>query len=137
MLFDYFHLQENIYDIIFSTPQQSLVARVLINHMKKNNNELSKTEMSAIATQMHEGTFVTEIDEGQYKGRVVRLSYNKRQFYERILTPMKSMGLIDYDLYKKTYTVSKKFHSVLGDIGVMWNKEVTRPVKHIPRQSIK
>jgi len=27
-----------------------------------------------------------------------------------ILTPMKSMGLIDYDMYKKTYKISDKFN---------------------------
>jgi len=129
ILYDYFNLQDSVYDIIFSTPQQSMVARVLVNYMKSHNNEVSKSEMSAIANQLHEGTFVTEIDEGELKGKTVRLSYNKRQFYDRILTPMKSMGLIDYDLYKKTYRISRKFSSIQTQIGNMWNKEVERPHK--------
>ena len=129
ILYDYFNLQESVYDIIFSTPQQSMVARVLINYMKVHNSEISKAEMSAIANQLHEGTFVTEIDEGPYKGKVVKLSYNKRQFYDRILTPFKSMGMIDYDLYKKTYRISKKFGTIQSQIGNMWIKEAERPIR--------
>jgi hypothetical protein len=37
---------------------------------------------------------------------------------------MKAMGLIDYDLYKKTYRVSSKFTADLVKIGSMWKQEV-------------
>ena len=85
--------------------------------------------MSLFATTLHEGTFETEIEEPAYKGKRVKLSYNKRQFYDRILTPMKSMGIIDYDLYKKTYKLSDKFYNEIMQIGVMWRHELQKPAR--------
>jgi hypothetical protein len=67
---------------------------------------------------------IARIDKPEFRGKEVKLSYNKRQFYDRILTPMKSMGLIDYDLYKKTYRLSDKFNKMLIKIGLMWLKEL-------------
>jgi len=64
--------------------------------------------------------------EEPYRGKKVKISYNKRQFYDRILTPMKSMGIIDYDLYKKTYRLSDKFNKDLIRIGLMWLKELRK-----------
>ena len=127
VLFDIFNLPEDVYEIIFATPQQKIVAKVLINSMKNNQNEFNKTTMSVFATQLHEGKLVTEIDEPSFKGKQVKLSYNKRQFYDRILTPMKSMGLIDYDLYKKTYRISDKFSTLMTTVGLMWKREIERP----------
>ncbi len=54
------------------------------------------------------------------------MSYNKRQFYDRILTPMKSMGMIDYDMYKKKYMISEKFADAVKKVGFMWVQEVRR-----------
>ena len=59
-----------------------------------------------------------------FAGKKVKLSYNKRQFYDRILTPMKAMGMIDYDLYKKVYRLSDKFNQAMIKIGLMWLKEL-------------
>ncbi len=56
----------------------------------------------------------------------MKISYNKRQFYDRILTPMKSMGLIDYDLYKKTYKISVKFTNDMMKIGLMWKTRLRK-----------
>jgi len=39
---------------------------------------------------------------------------------------MKAMGLIDYDLYKKTYRISSKFTADLVRIGGMWKKELQK-----------
>ena len=127
ILFDQFHLPEDIYEIIFATPQQKIVAKVLIQEMKSNGGEVSKSVMSWVATQLHEGKLITAIDDPVYKGKEIRISYNKRQFYDRILTPMKSMGLIDYDLYKKTYKLSEKFNKNMMRIGLMWLQELRRP----------
>ena len=60
------------------------------------------------------------------KTEKTKISYNKRQFYDRILTPMKGMGMIDYDLYKKQYFISDKFQKDMIRIGLMWNKEVNK-----------
>ncbi|MEM4268140.1 MAG: hypothetical protein QXK37_04910 [Candidatus Woesearchaeota archaeon] len=124
ILFDRFNLPNDIYEIIFATKQQKIVGKLLIKEMKKHNGEMSKADMSAFATALHEGTYVTEIDEPQYAGKKVRVSYNKRQFYDRILTPMKGMGIIDYDLYKKTYKLSDKFNQSMIKIGLMWIREM-------------
>lgn len=126
ILFDRFNLPEDIYEIIFATRQQKIVAKLLIGEMQSKGGEFNKTEMSFFATKLHEGELIAEIDEEPYKGKKVKLSYNKRQFYDRIVTPMKSMGLIYYDLYKKTYKVSDRFNKELIKIGLMWVQEVRK-----------
>lgn len=124
ILFDQFNLPDDVFKIIFATEQQEIVAKELIRHMKENGGEIGKTEMSIFATKLHEGELVTQIDKPPYKGKTVKISYNKRQFYDRILTPMKTMGIVDYDLYKKTYSISDKFNKLLIKIGLMWVKEI-------------
>src|SRR3989338_6646210 len=128
ILFDQFHLPEDIFEIVFATTQQKIVAKVLVKTLNEKNGEMNKTEMSYFATKLHEGQFVTEIDEPGYEGKKVKLAYNKRQFYDRILTPIKSMGMIDYDLYKKTYKVSDAFNKEMIKIGLLWLRELKRPV---------
>jgi len=127
ILYDRFNLPDDIFEIIFATKQQEIVAKLLINYMKKNDNEITKTEMSLFATKLHEGELIGEIDEPPYVGKKVKISYNKRQFYDRILTPMKSMGLIDYDLYSKVYRISDKFNKDMMRIGLMWLQEIQKP----------
>jgi|TARA_B100001964_G_C14098339_1_gene538097 hypothetical protein len=130
ILFDRFNLPEDIYEVIFATKQQIIVAKLLIEMIKGNNGEINKTEMSLFATKLHEGNLITTlIDEPPYKGKKVKISYNKRQFYDRILTPMKSMGLINYDLYKKTYKISDNFNKEMIRIGVLWMQEMRKPAK--------
>lgn len=126
VLFDQFNLPEDIFEIIFATKQQVIVAKLLIRHMKENSNEIGKTEMSLFATQLHDGNLITVLDEPEYRGKKVKISYNKRQFYDRILTPMKSMGIVDYDLYKKTYSISEKFNKNMMKIGLMWLQELRK-----------
>lgn len=123
ILFDIYNLPEDVYEVIFATPQQKIVGTLFIKMMKEKKGEITKTEMSLFAQQLHDGNLVAEIDEPGYKNKRVKLSYNKRQFYDRILTPMKGMGLIDYDLYKKTYKISDKFNKALIKIGLMWMRE--------------
>jgi hypothetical protein len=89
---------------------------------------MTKTEMSLFATQLHDGEYIAELEEPPYFGKKVKLSYNKRQFYDRILTPMKSMGLIYYDLYKKTYSLSDKFSKMMQKVGVQWTLELKKPL---------
>ena len=127
VLFDLFHMPDDVYEVIFATLQQKIVAKVLVNEMKEHGNEVDKTTMSLFATKLHEGTLITEIDEPEFRGKKVKLSYNKRQFYDRILTPMKSMGLIDYDLYKKTYKLSDRFSREMQSIGRMWLQNLKKP----------
>ena len=124
ILFDRFNLPEDVYKIIFATKQQVIVAKLLIKFLKENGGEVNKSGMSLFATRLHNGEIITSINEPGLVGKKVKISYNKRQFYDRILTPMKSMGLIDYDLYKKTYRLSKNFSKELTKIGIMWSREV-------------
>ena len=127
ILFDQFNLPEDVYEVIFATKQQVIVAKLLIRYMKENKGEIGKTEMSLYATKLHDGELVTVLDDPEYRGKKVKLSYNKRQFYDRILTPMKSMGLVDYDLYKKTYRLSEKFNKNMMRVGLMWLTELRKP----------
>lgn len=127
ILFDIFNLPDNIFEVIFATKQQKIVGELLVEMMKQKGGEITKTEMSFIATQLHEGKLEAEINEPEFKGKKVRLSYNKRQFYDRILTPMKSMGLIYYDLYKKTYRLSDQFNKEMQKLGLMWVRDLRKP----------
>jgi len=126
ILFDRFNLPNDVFEVIFATEQQNIVAKELIKYIITNKSEISKTEMSLFATSLHDGKYEATLEKGQFKGKRVKLSYNKRQFYDRILTPMKAMGLVEYDLYKKTYRLSTKFSNDLMDIGLRWKKEVQR-----------
>lgn len=129
ILFDQFNMSDDIYDIIFATKQQVVVAKLLIDEMKLKGGEIGKTEMSMFAMGLHDGRIVDmEDDVGPVPvKKKVKISYNKRQFYDRILTPLKSMGLIDYDLYKKTYKLSDKFNKNIMRIGLMWLNELRKP----------
>ena len=134
ILFDRFNLPEDIFEVIFATKQQMIVAKLLIEMMKDNGGDIGKSEMSLFATKLHEGDLITDlIDEPPFKGKKVKVSYNKRQFYDRILTPMKGMGIIDYDLYKKRYRLSDNFNKEMISIGLLWLKELRRA----PRSKIR
>jgi hypothetical protein len=126
ILFDRFNLSDDIFEVIFATNQQKIVAKELIKYIFEKRSEITKSEMSSFATLLHDGEYTTILEDGEYKGKKVKLSYNKRQFYDRILTPMKSMGLIDYDLYKKTYKITVKFEVDMQKIGEMWTKYVRK-----------
>lgn len=130
ILFDQFHLPEDVFEVVFATEQQVIVGRLLVEEFKHNGGTLGKTEMSLFANRLHEGT-VMEITEevGPVKrAKKVQISYNKRQFYDRILTPMRSMGMIDYDMYKKKYLISDKFNNSMKKIGMMWIQEMNKPL---------
>jgi hypothetical protein len=43
ILFDQYNLPDDVFDVIFSTKQQVVVAKLLINEMKKHGGELGKT----------------------------------------------------------------------------------------------
>jgi hypothetical protein len=127
ILFDQFNLPEDVFEIVFATEQQVIVARMLIDEMKRAGGEMGKTEMSMFATALHDGVSISGQTDSRFPlKKEVKISYNKRQFYDRILTPMKTMGLIDYDLYKKTYKISDKFSKNLMRVGLMWSQERTR-----------
>lgn len=129
ILFDQFNLPEDIYKTIFATEQQQLVARMLIRYMWDNGGEIGKTEMSLFATKLHEGNAVVKEKGKSPVDKEMRISYNKRQFYDRILTPMRGMGLIDYNLYKKTYKVSDRFNKLMIKVGLMWLRELKKNKK--------
>jgi hypothetical protein len=126
ILFDQFHLPEDVYKIIFATEQQEVVGRLLVKYMKENGGEIGKTEMSLFAMQLHEGKMVVKEEGKSPIDEKITISYNKRQFYDRIVTPMRGMGLIDYDLYKKTYKLSDKFNKLMIKIGLMWLRELEK-----------
>ena len=126
ILFDRNNIPEDVFEILFATKQQTIVGKELTKYIIQNKGEVTKTEMSLFATGLHEGKYETTIDDPQFRGKRVRLSYNKRQFYDIILTPMKAMGLIDYDLYKKTYKISTKFQNDMMKIGLQWKQELKK-----------
>lgn len=129
ILFDQFNMPEDVYEVIFATEQQIIVAKLLIEEMKVKEGEIGKTEMSMFAMGLHDGRIVEYMDKSAPVPikKKMKISYNKRQFYDRILTPLKSMGVINYDLYKKTYKISEKFNKNMMTIGLMWLQELRRP----------
>jgi hypothetical protein len=130
VLFDLYHLPDDIFSIVFATDQQIQVAKLLVDEIKRNGGDLGKTEMSLFANKLHDGTMV-EIEEVEgpiRRKKKIQMSYNKRQFYDRILTPMKGMGLIDYDMYKKKYLLTDRFNKVLVKVGLMWIQEMNKKV---------
>jgi hypothetical protein len=131
ILFDQFHLPEDVFEVVFATEQQVIVGRLLVEEFKQNSGTLGKTEMSLFANRLHEGTVMDIVEDvGPVKRtKKVKISYNKRQFYDRILTPMRSMGMIDYDMYKKKYLISDKFNNAVKKIGMMWIQEVNKPLE--------
>ncbi|PIN76221.1 hypothetical protein COV17_03040 [Candidatus Woesearchaeota archaeon CG10_big_fil_rev_8_21_14_0_10_36_11] len=126
ILFDQFNLPEDIYKVIFATEQQEIVGKMLIKYMWDNSGEIGKTEMSLFATALHDGKAIIKEKGKSPLDKEQRISYNKRQFYDRILTPMRGMGMIDYDLYKKTYKVSDKFNKMMIRVGLMWLRELEK-----------
>ena len=128
ILFDYTNMPDDIYKVIFATEQQEVVAKMLIKYMWERGQEINKTEMSLFANNLHEGVLLKEKTSSPLS-KDEQISYNKRQFYDRILTPMKSMGLIDYDLYKKTYRISDRFNRLMIKIGLMWLRELDKNKK--------
>ena len=126
ILFDLHNIPNNVFEIIFSTTQQKIVGRVLIDYLKQHNGEVSKTQLGQFATNLNEGKVVTQIEEEPFIGKHVKLSYNKRQFYDRILTPMRAMGLIEYNLYKKTYKISENFVKAISNVGALWQDELKK-----------
>ncbi|MBN1645898.1 hypothetical protein JW868_02550 [Candidatus Woesearchaeota archaeon] len=131
ILFDQYNFPEDIFEILFATKQQVIVARLLVEEMKLKDSVMGKSEMSMFATALHDGKLIEYND---HAGPVPikkkeKLSYNKRQFYDRILTPMKTMGIIDYDMYKKNYRLSERFNKNMMRIGLMWLQELRRPPK--------
>ncbi len=126
ILFDRFNLPDDVFEVVFATNQQKIVAKELAKYIFDKRGEITKSEMSKFATELHDGEYTTTLEDGEFKGKKVKLSYNKRQFYDRILTPMKSMGMVDYDLYKKTYKITVKFETDAAKIGSMWTQFVRK-----------
>lgn len=128
ILFDQFNLPEDIFEVIFATMQQVEVGKMLVEEMKVKGGEIGKTEMSMFASSLHEGKIVEQEPSSPFgKKSKIKVSYNKRQFYDRILTPMKTMGMIEYDMYKKTYKLSEQFNKDMMKIGLMWLQELRKP----------
>ena len=126
ILVDQQNLQEDIYKIIFATEQQEVVAKMLIKYMIDNGGEIGKTEMGLFANNLHEGKVILKEKGKSPLQQEATMSYNKRQFYDRILTPMRGMGLIEYGLFAKTYKISDKFNKLMVKIGLMWLRELGR-----------
>ncbi len=128
ILFDIFKMPEDIFSLVFATEQQVTVAKLFLKEIKAHGSSLDKSEMSIFANALHSGLLTeTEITIGPIKKKEsVKISYNKRQFYDRILTPMKGMGMIDYDMYKKQYIISDKFNKAMYKIGLMWIQHIQR-----------
>ena len=129
ILIDQNNLPDDIYKLIFATEQQEIVAKALMKYMWENGGEIGKTEMGLFANDLHEGKLVIKEKGKSPLQKELRMSYNKRQFYDRILTPLRGMGLIDYDLYKKTYKVSDKFNKLMIRVGLMWLRELEKNKK--------
>lgn len=120
---------DNIHSIVFATRQQELVAKMLLDFFKEHENKLSKTEMAFFATLLEKGAIVLKVEETFSAKKMIKLSYNKKQFYDRILTPMKEMGMVEYDNNQKVYQLSDAFSTILQEIGNIWSREIRKPAE--------
>lgn len=132
ILFDMYNVPDDVFELVFATEQQVIVGRMLMDELKAHGGDMGKTEMSLFASRLHDGCEVElSVPAGPVKTRKkMKISYNKRQFYDRILTPMKGMGMIHYDMYNKRYRLSDSFNKAMQKVGLMWLKEVNRPASH-------
>jgi len=46
ILFDQHNIPSNVYETIFSTTQQKIVGRVLVDYLKANDGEVTKVKLS-------------------------------------------------------------------------------------------
>lgn len=129
VLFDMYNMPGDVFEIIFATEQQIIVGRMLMDEIKAHGGEMGKTEMSLFANKLHDGCEIQfSVPTGPVKVmKKMKISYNKRQFYDRILTPMKGMGMIHYDMYNKKYRLSDSFNKAMQRVGLLWLKEVNKP----------
>jgi hypothetical protein len=111
---------QDIFLIVFSTEQQRLVGNLLMDYIIRNSGEIKNTQMSMFATNLHFGKLHKIYDHEQAKS----IKYNKRQFYDRIVTPMKEMGMLDYNSEKKTYKLSLDFNRFAAKLGDLWLERV-------------
>ena len=111
---------QDIFLIVFSTEQQRVVGNLLLDFVIKNNGEIKNTQMSAFATNLHFGKLNKIFEHEKAKG----IKYNKRQFYDRIVTPMKEMGMLDYQKEQKSYKISLDFNRLTAKIGGLWLERV-------------
>ena len=113
ILFDQFNLPDNIFEIIFATKQQVVVAKLLVEEMKSKDGEMGKTEMSMFATALHEGRLVEEVAEGPIKPKKkIKLYRYTYSFYETpndfiIESPWTNMSA---DFYKDRHLKRADFH---------------------------
>lgn len=130
MLFDMYNMPSDVFEVVFATEQQMTVGRMLMEEIKAHGGEMGKAEMSLFANKLHDGCEIQfSVPAGPVKMiKKVKISYNKRQFYDRILTPMKGMGMIHYDMYNKKYRLSDSFNKAMQRVGLLWLKEVNKPL---------
>ena len=124
VFFDRYNLPKDVFEVVFESNQDRIIAKLLFHQLKERGGQMTKTEMSLFANKLHEGELLAELNEPGYKGKTVKLTFDKRQLYDRILTPMKSLGMIDYDAFTKSYSLSDKLHRTLMEIGIMWLHEL-------------
>jgi len=60
ILFDRFNLPDDVFEVVFPTDRQRLVAKLLLKRMQDNGGVIGKTEMSLFATKLHDGDLVDD-----------------------------------------------------------------------------
>jgi hypothetical protein len=126
VLFDKFNLPESIIEVIFSTNQQRAVAKLLFEYFKQNGGMLTRQQMSTFANTLHFGLSFKTKAKIPWASQNKPITYNKRQFYDRIITPMKSMGMINYNMFDKKYYLGGDFKEQMVILGDLFDQEVAR-----------
>ncbi|HDP73938.1 MAG TPA: hypothetical protein ENN46_03230 [Candidatus Woesearchaeota archaeon] len=126
VLFDKFNLPESIIEVIFSTNQQRAVAKLLIEYFKQNGGMLTRQQMSTFANTLHFGLIFKSKVKIPWASQNKPITYNKRQFYDRIITPMKSMGMINYNMFDKKYYLGGDFKEQMVILGDLFDAEVAK-----------
>src|SRR3989338_7211152 len=130
ILIDQYNLPEDIYQVIFATEQQEIVAKMLIKYMWENKGEIGKTEMSVFATQLHEGNMILkeqgksplqkqaddsswpDVAAGDGKREKVKSGYNGR--YTHFLFSSQSLGSAANPFLNPSSSASLRNNSALS-----------------------
>lgn len=120
----------DIVQIIFPLENQWKCAKLLIEYIK-SHNYISKAQISKLADLLNEGN-LKELGEEFYDlnskldFELEVLKYNRKQFYSRIVGPMKEMGLINLGLYDKKYRLSLEFLDNLEKLKELWSQIIKK-----------
>ena len=126
ILIDQQNLPEDVYAVIFATEQREVVAKMLVKYMAENGAKWERQRWVCSPTTFTKGKLSSRKKANLPCSRKQGCLTTRGNFMIGSLRRCASMGLIEYDLFKKTYKLSDKFNKLMVRIGLMWLRELDR-----------